>query len=44
MSESIDLAARPASKPRAEAGRFDQTSVALHWLTVVLVAARWERS
>ena len=40
MSESIDLAARPASKPRAEAGRFDQTSVALHWLTVVLVAAQ----
>ena len=39
MSESIDLAARPASKPRAEVGRFDQTSVALHWLTVVLVCA-----
>jgi len=40
MSKSIDVAARPASKPQAEAGRFDQTSVALHWLTAVLVAVQ----
>jgi cytochrome b561 len=40
MTDKIDVAARPTTKSRAKAGRFDQTSVALHWLTVVLVAAQ----
>src|SRR5579863_2120713 len=40
MSEDSNAAAWPAAEPRAKAGRFDQTSIALHWLTVVLVAAQ----
>ena len=40
MSENIEVASWPAAKPRAKAGRFDQISIALHWLTVVLVAAQ----
>jgi superoxide oxidase len=40
MTKSIDAAAQPEAMPRAKASRFDQTSVALHWLTVVLVAAQ----
>ena len=40
MSENINAAARPKAKPRAKAGRFDQTSIALHWLTAVIVAAQ----
>ena len=49
MSESIDIAdlhgAKPRAnqrqaRPRANAGRFDQTSIALHWMTVVLILAQ----
>jgi cytochrome b561 len=40
MSEQINLAARPQVAPASRAGRFDQTSIALHWLTAVVVAAQ----
>jgi len=40
VSEDIKVASWPSAKRRAKAGRFDQTSIALHWLTVALVAAQ----
>lgn len=40
MSEDIEVAAWPKAKPRAKASRFDQISIALHWLTVALVATQ----
>jgi superoxide oxidase len=41
MSENIEVASWPAAQPRAKAGRFDQISIALHWLSVGLVAAQF---
>ena len=40
MSETANITARRAAE-RANAGRFDPISMALHWLTVVLVAAQF---
>ena len=40
MSEHINLATRPKVEAGSRAGRFDQTSIALHWLTVLVVAAQ----
>jgi superoxide oxidase len=40
MSKNINLAPWLGAKPRPNVGRFDRTSIALHWLTVVLVAAQ----
>jgi superoxide oxidase len=41
MSEDICSADRSGPKPQSKAGRFDQISVALHWLTVMLVVAQF---
>jgi superoxide oxidase len=40
MSKNTDVTDWPHAKPRPKAGRFDQTSIALHWLTFVLVGAQ----
>ena len=41
MSQVTAGAARNAPRPRADAGRFDSTSIALHWLTLALVAGQF---
>ena len=40
MNHHSKAAVSPSGKPAAEAGRFDRTSLALHWLTVLLVIAQ----
>ncbi len=40
MNDDINLAAWPEVEPQSRAGRFDQTSIALHWLTAVVVVAQ----
>ncbi len=41
MSEDIVVEDWRQAKPRPKAGRFDRTSIAVHWLTVALVAAQF---
>ena len=41
MSEDILAEDRQDAKPKSKAGRFDQISIALHWLTVILVAMQF---
>ena len=41
MSEDIVVEGWRQTKPRPKAGRFDRTSITLHWLTVALVAAQF---
>jgi cytochrome b561 len=41
MSDTFPAATVRAAQPRAKAGRFDRTSIALHWLTVVLIALQF---
>ena len=41
MSEDIFAEDRQDAKPKSKAGRFDQISIALHWLTVILVAMQF---
>jgi cytochrome b561 len=40
MSETSEIAAAPAVAPASQAGRFDRLSIALHWLTVALIAGQ----
>jgi cytochrome b561 len=40
MSENIIISNWLDVEPRAKAGRFDQISIALHWLTVLLIIAQ----
>ncbi len=41
MKDDVTVAIRQDEPAPAQAGRFDQTSIALHWLTVVLVVAQF---
>ncbi|MGZ5872133.1 MAG: cytochrome b [Bradyrhizobium sp.] len=41
MNKNLESAERPAVKPAAESGRFDQISIALHWLTVLLIVTQF---
>jgi len=41
MTQDIFVEDWPGSKPQSKAGRFDQISIALHWLTLALVAAQF---
>ena len=41
MTKSLESAEAPAVKAAAESGRFDQISIALHWLTVLLIVAQF---
>jgi len=41
MSEDIAVQIWRQAKPHVKAGRFDRISIALHWLTVALVAAQF---
>jgi superoxide oxidase len=41
MTESLESAERFAIEAVAEGGRFDQTSIALHWLTVLLIIVQF---
>ena len=41
MKDDVTVVIRHAAAVRAQAGRFDQTSIALHWLTLVLVVAQF---
>jgi superoxide oxidase len=41
MSENIHAKDWRGVKPQSKAGRFDQISIALHWLTVFLVVAQF---
>jgi len=41
MTNDLDSTEALAMKPVADVGRFDQTSVALHWLTVLLIIAQF---
>jgi superoxide oxidase len=41
MSENIRAKNRRDAKPQSKAGRFDQISITLHWLTVFLVVAQF---
>ncbi|MGZ3375610.1 MAG: cytochrome b [Phenylobacterium sp.] len=41
MSTDIQVAAPPRLARASKAGRFDQVSIALHWLTLLLVAAQF---
>jgi len=41
MTESLESAERFAIEAVAEGGRFDQTSIALHWLTVLLIVVQF---
>ena len=37
MNESAEIVGFAASRPRSRAGRFDQATIGLHWLTLALV-------
>jgi cytochrome b561 len=41
MREDIFVGDWRDAKPQSKAGRFDQISIAVHWLTLVLVAAQF---
>jgi cytochrome b561 len=41
MTESLESAEGFATEAVAEGGRFDQTSIALHWLTVLLIIVQF---
>ena len=41
MSDSTDSLTEPGARPAGRAGRFDQVSIALHWLTVLLVLSQF---
>jgi cytochrome b561 len=41
MTQDIFVEDWQRSKPQSKAGRFDQISIALHWLTLALVAAQF---
>ena len=41
MSDDVTVAVRHDDPTRTDAGRFDQTSIALHWLTLVLVVTQF---
>jgi cytochrome b561 len=41
MTENIYAGEWRRAKPQSKAGRFDQISIALHWLTVILVATQF---
>jgi cytochrome b561 len=41
MSENIIISNWLEAEPRAKAGRFDKISIALHWLTVLLIVAQF---
>ena len=41
MTKVLESAEAPAVATVAESGRFDQISIALHWLTVLLIAAQF---
>ena len=40
MTESANVVSLAAATPRTNAGRFDQVAIALHWLTLALVAGQ----
>jgi cytochrome b561 len=41
MTQSLDSTEGLAKRPAAESGCFDQTSIALHWLMVLLIAGQF---
>jgi cytochrome b561 len=41
MTKNLDFAAGTAKRPAAVSGRFDQISIALHWLTVLLMIGQF---
>jgi len=41
MTKNLESAETLAAKAGAESGRFDQTSIALHWLTVLLIVGQF---
>ena len=41
MSENTNVVGNSFLDARSKAGRFDLTSIALHWLTIVLVGAQF---
>jgi cytochrome b561 len=41
MTQDIFVQDWQAAKPQSKAGRFDRISIAVHWLTLVLVAAQF---
>lgn len=41
MTINLESAEALAAKPQVEDARFDQTSIALHWLTVLLIIAQF---
>jgi superoxide oxidase len=41
MTKNLESAEAFAQKAAAESGRFDQTSIALHWLTVLLIVVQF---
>ena len=41
MTQDISVQDWQGAKPQSKAGRFDQISIALHWLTLALVAAQF---
>jgi cytochrome b561 len=41
MTKDLDSAASLSMRPVADGGRFDDTSVALHWLTVLLIIGQF---
>src|SRR5271169_1485099 len=41
MTKNLESAEAPAVKAAPESGRFDQISVALHWLTVLLIVVQF---
>jgi len=41
MTKNLESAKAPAVEAAAESGRFDQISIALHWLTVLLIVAQF---
>lgn len=43
MSEDIFVEDWRGAKPQPRAGHFDRVSIAVHWLTVVLVATQFAR-
>jgi cytochrome b561 len=41
MTKDLQSTAGPAKQPVTESGRFDQISIALHWLTVLLITVQF---